>query len=243
MQHTNKGFAGIYRAPLEGLHGTDKTVLLHILLNCNHSDNPDFRLTSGKNLPLRRGQWFTSPASLQRVSGLSYQQVRTALKRLIRHEIISSECPKHLTKQGTLISLISPDIFLHTSAPVTKSKTKKQRSNNKAATTNNKNKNDKNVNGIDKSIPHGVEPDLWAEFIKVRKKLKAAPTDHAVKLIADQLELLRLEGHSPNDVIKQSIVNGWKGVFPIKHQHTKLSNATNQEAKNYDQGTSGFITQ
>ena len=46
--------------------------------------------------------------------------------------------------------------------------------------------------------------------------MKSPMTDHAV-----QLMLKRLRGLSPNkkeqvEILEQSILNGWKGIFPLK---------------------------
>lgn len=53
-------------------------------------------------------------------------------------------------------------------------------------------------------------------FIENRRKIKSPMTDHAV-----QLMLKRLRGLSPNkkeqvEILEQSILNGWKGIFPLK---------------------------
>ena len=53
-------------------------------------------------------------------------------------------------------------------------------------------------------------------FIENRRKMKSPMTDHAV-----QLMLKRLRGLSPNkkeqvEILEQSILNGWKGIFPLK---------------------------
>jgi hypothetical protein len=50
----------------------------------------------------------------------------------------------------------------------------------------------------------------------MRKKIKAAPTGRAIELLIKKLGDLRSEGYDPNEVINQSTMNGWKGVFPVK---------------------------
>ena len=47
-------------------------------------------------------------------------------------------------------------------------------------------------------------------FIAHRKASKSSLTEHAARLIAK-----KLRGHpKPDAVVEQSIMNGWKGVFP-----------------------------
>jgi len=52
--------------------------------------------------------------------------------------------------------------------------------------------------------------------LEMRKKIKATPTDKAKDLIIKALEKLRAEGNDPNEVLEQSIMNNYTGVFPIK---------------------------
>lgn len=58
--------------------------------------------------------------------------------------------------------------------------------------------------------------DEWNEYKKFRVSIKAKMTPHAEKLAIRDLDKLRQEGHSPIEVINQSIKRNWKGFFPIK---------------------------
>jgi len=76
---------------------------------------------------------------------------------------------------------------------------------------------DKKINkkepAITKLIPKDVDDDVWCAFIDFRKKQNAQLTNHAAKLIAKKLASLN---GCPNEILNQSIMNGWKGVFSIK---------------------------
>ena len=61
------------------------------------------------------------------------------------------------------------------------------------------------------------------DFIKMRKTIKAAMTDNALKLM-----LKKLDGFTSNDEIKikileQSILNSWKGIFKLKEDNNGSS--------------------
>jgi len=84
-----------------------------------------------------------------------------------------------------------------------------------AKSTNKKIKNNKNIKNIN-IIPNWIEKDNWKEFIEMRKKMKSQPTDRAKELLIKDLEKLKNQGFNPNEVIEQSIKNGWKGLFPLK---------------------------
>ena len=103
------------------------------------------------------------------------------------------------------------------------SKSNKEEKNTKKKTAT---KRQPNGNQID------VEPELvyftdlalnetFIAFLEMRKKLKAINSDLAIKKL-----LNILEPFNDNDkllMINNSIVNSWKGLFPIKHGNSKQS--------------------
>lgn len=66
------------------------------------------------------------------------------------------------------------------------------------------------------ALPEWLPAEQWADFVEHRKQLKAKLTDRAITLALKELTKLRDAGHDPAAVLEQSVVNGWKGVFPIK---------------------------
>lgn len=69
---------------------------------------------------------------------------------------------------------------------------------------------------IGPDLPGWLDVELWTEFVKFRKKVKSPLTEHAAKLAIKKLADFRGDGYDPSDIIEQSIVNGWKGLFPLK---------------------------
>jgi len=65
-------------------------------------------------------------------------------------------------------------------------------------------------------LPEWVNKDTWEAFLEMRKKKKAVPTEKAKELLIKELEKLRSEGHDPNEVLNQSIMRNYTGVFPLK---------------------------
>ena len=66
-------------------------------------------------------------------------------------------------------------------------------------------------------LPDWIDPELWTAFIEMRKaKGKHAPlTEMGKKLLIMKLGRLRSQGHPPNEVIGESVMNGWSGFHPI----------------------------
>ena len=85
-------------------------------------------------------------------------------------------------------------------------------------TTNNNNKNNKNNN------IYSDEPKLDTavkEFITFRKKIKKPMTDHAVKLMLSKLNKLTSDTDEQVEILNQSILNGWQGIYPLKREENK----------------------
>ena len=84
------------------------------------------------------------------------------------------------------------------------------------ANKNRQTKQDKTkLNNIN-MIPDFIDKETWNAFLEMRKKIRAVPTEHARDLLIKKLEELRDAGDDPNEVLKRSIMNSWKGIFPLK---------------------------
>lgn len=68
------------------------------------------------------------------------------------------------------------------------------------------------------SAPDWVPADAWESFVEMRRSMgaKGKLTDRAAKLLVNELEKLRAQGHEPGEVLQQSVMNNWRGVFPLK---------------------------
>ena len=54
------------------------------------------------------------------------------------------------------------------------------------------------------------------EYIKMRKANRKATTNRAIELVLKKLDSLTTSESVKIDIINQSIMNGWQGVFPLK---------------------------
>ena len=101
--------------------------------------------------------------------------------------------------------------------------TKDNKSKQLAKLANTDTDEDTNTNTINQKkgatpfvLPENIDSDTWKAFIEHRKKLKAPMTDRAKSLMVNKLN--KLNGN-PNDILNQSIENGWKGVFDLKENN------------------------
>ena len=94
-------------------------------------------------------------------------------------------------------------------------------------------------------LPEWVDAKIWDAFLEMRKKKKATPTERAKKMVIEKLEEFMAKGYNPDEVIKMSIINDWKGVFEPKDgsgviqnhtKDTKITNKTDFSQVNYGNG-------
>jgi hypothetical protein len=73
-----------------------------------------------------------------------------------------------------------------------------------------------------------ITPESWAAFLEMRRRIKAPLTPYAEKLIMRELVKLKTAGNDPQACLDQSIMLGWRDVFPLREKG--LSKAPAHEA-------------
>lgn len=66
-------------------------------------------------------------------------------------------------------------------------------------------------------------------FVSYRKKIKKPMTTHAVELLVAKLSGLRFDGHSPQELINEAIMNGWQSVHPKTNAQPNRTFQSHQE--------------
>jgi hypothetical protein len=61
----------------------------------------------------------------------------------------------------------------------------------------------------------------FLEFIEFRKKNKSPMTDKAIDLAIKKLNGLSSNINEQIEILNQSILNSWKGIFPLKDKAVK----------------------
>lgn len=65
-------------------------------------------------------------------------------------------------------------------------------------------------------LPEYISQEAWDGFVEMREAIRKPLTSLATKRILKSLERLRAKGEDVNDVLDQSTIHNWMGVFPIK---------------------------
>ncbi|MEK9498227.1 helix-turn-helix domain-containing protein [Photorhabdus sp. P32] len=80
--------------------------------------------------------------------------------------------------------------------------------------------------------PENVSADVWADWVNFRREIKKPLTETMCK--QQGIKLAKCD--HPDQMICNSIANGWQGLFPEKSQNprTQLNNHTGYENKKYE---------
>jgi len=65
------------------------------------------------------------------------------------------------------------------------------------------------------ALPDWLDPEIWADFERVRRLIKKPLTDTARKRIVKKLDDAR-SYCDPNDCLGETVENCWQGVYPRK---------------------------
>lgn len=157
-------------------------------------------------------------------------------KGYVKVEVIRNEYNKQIEERRIYIANYPIDEKVNT--PCQKSQdplSKKSRpldekvKDNITVNSKNNNKKEKRKTEIDDLIESYTDNkeliDTLYEFIKYRKGIKKAMSTHAVKLMLNKLNKLSNNDSIKIEILNQSILNGWTGIFELKNGYNR--NITN----------------
>lgn len=87
--------------------------------------------------------------------------------------------------------------------------------------------------GLDESVREALR-----SFAEMRKESKAPMSDRSAKLLIDKLISMSKEPETQKAIVEQSVMNGWKGIFPLSRETKKPERArTFRQINAHDHGT------
>ena len=232
------GYIKLHRQILHWEWYTDintKTLFLHCLLLANHKDN------TWRGMVIKTGTFASSLRKLSVETGLTVSQIRTSLSKLESTQEIAQETHTSFT----IIKVLNYGVYQYTENDTIAQETRNiavKYTPNRTPVSNKQEykevKNEKNKDIKEKNIKKetsyfdNLELNLtFNDFLELRNKLKAVNSDRAIKTLLNRLdELSGFDDDIKIKIIEQSIMNSYKGVFPLK------------ESNNYKGKQNGFKT-
>ena len=78
-------------------------------------------------------------------------------------------------------------------------------------------------------LPSFIDPELWTDFLSMRKEKKSPLTDRGKKIAINKLSKFHDKGLDVNHIIETSIFHGWKGFFEPKESKQTAPNDTDDD--------------
>lgn len=180
-------------------------LFIHLLLNANHKDG------KWRGFDIKRGQLITGRSKLAEKTGLSEQEIRTALKHLKS----TNEVTIKTTNKNSLITIVNYDLYQETNQQINQQSTSNQpTTNHKQECKNEKNEKEDNIYTSDFE-------SFWKEYPrKIDKKgafrnFKIALKQTTIENLIEKAKAYRIHCERENTETRF-----------IKHPKTWLNNAS-----------------
>ena len=73
------------------------------------------------------------------------------------------------------------------------------------------------------------------DFIDFRKKIRATMTDRAITLMINKLNKMTNDNDEKIQILEQSIMNGWKSVYPLKNDKKDSKKPNTNKFNDFEQ--------
>jgi len=171
-------------------------VFVHLLLKANYKEK------RYKGIELKVGSVITSRDILARETGLSSQQIRTTLTKLISTNEITSET----SSKGTIIQIVNYEKYQVATSEIT---TEQPTSNQRVTTNKKDNKEKKEINTFEALLcEYGFNPELVKQWLAIRKQKKAVNSEIAFNGFIREVEKSHL---TKDEILQLCIEKSWKG--------------------------------
>ena len=230
------GFVKIYRSMLDWEWFDDSNTVhlfLYLLLKANHKEK------NWRGIAIKRGQLLTSINKLKIATHQSVQQTRTSLQKLRTAGVITI----HSTNKYSIVSICNYDKYQNDNRKeikpnnkqinikVTKDLTRKSTHKTTSEITTTKeeknlrkeeiknNKTSKASFEIDRDFSEKLKKKI-IEFVEYREDIKKPfLSQKSIDLL--QLKLKKKKETEAIQELDQTILNGWKGIFPLNKKQQK----------------------
>ena len=204
---------------------------IDLLLLANHKENKF--LLGNELVEVEEGSFITSELKLMERWGWGKAKTRAFLDLLQMDNMII----KKADRKKTTITIVNYSKFQElqtTNRPQTdrKQTTNRPQADHEQTQTIMIN-NDNNENNENK-LSYCEDEKLNAaivSFVEFRKSIKKPMTDKAVKLLISKLNKMASSVSEQIEILNQSIVNGWQGVFPLsKDSVQRIKNESQKDS-------------
>lgn len=215
-------------------------VWIYLLLNATHSGYDT--LFDGTRIKLKPGQLLTGRKSISSKLKISESKVQRILKTFE----IEQQIEQQTTTRNRLISILNWNQYQQSEQVIEQQLNNKRTTTEQQLNTNNNVNKGNNVNNVNKSNKgftdvvrsYTSDPGLLDAingYIDMRKAIKKPMTEKALKMIFTKLDKIGKSAPEKIEIINQSVMNSWQGIFPIKQDFSGKKNPVKDfKERDYD---------
>lgn len=199
-----------------------KTLFLHCLLKANWKSGS----FQGEIIP--RGSFATSVISLASETGLTIRQTRTALEHLQS----TNELTIKTTNKYSVVTINNYEMYQDDDKQDDKQTPNKDEETRHSDDNNRRNKEYKKQTKEKKTRKEKYTEEYFEQsedlksayegFKEMRATIKKPLTDHAISLLVGSLLKLSSDLSTQADILDQSTLKCWQGVFPLKNDFVSV---------------------
>jgi hypothetical protein len=228
----HRGFIKLYRKSFDSIVWKNQKLWRFwtwCLLKATHRERDE--MIGYQKVKLLPGQFVFGRKASAQSTGLSERNIRTCISILKQHQKLTIKS----TNKFSIITLLNWDTYNSDEIETTTKPTTKRPASDHQTTTN---KNVEECRRMEKNKPKGpslkktieypnwLNKKLWKDYKDHRRQLKPRMTQRAEELAIIKLKKLIDAGDRQEDIINQSIEQGWKGLFQIKDKVTPKTETT-----------------
>jgi len=191
-------------------------VWMYLLLNATHAEYP--ALFKGKKIMLQPGQLITGRKSIASTLVINESKVTRILDAFESEQQIE----QLTSNKNRLISIVNWDVYQSNEQQSELQMNNKRTTSEQQVNTNKKNKNIKNDKNVINYSDIPALNDALVAFVNHRKFIKKPMSEHAVKLMIGKLNKMTSDVNEQIEILNQSIVEGWQGIFPLKKENKPI---------------------
>lgn len=181
-----------------------------MLLLANHTDNKF--LFGSELVTVSSGSFITSELKLMDRWGWSKSKVRRFLMLLENDSMIV----KKTDRKKTTITIVKYSDYQESQTTKRPQKDRRKTTEKPQKDTNNNDNNDNNENNENNYVENPLLNEAIIAFVNYRKEMKKPMSENAIKLMIGKLNKLSPDVDEQIEIINQSIISGYQGVFPLK---------------------------
>ena len=232
-----QGYILLYRAVMDQGWANKPdymAVWVYLLMRVNFKEREV--MLDGKTLLLNPGQFVTSRKRVASDTGVHESKIQRILSLFeSEHQIEQQKKSKY-----RVITITNWSRYQHSEHQNEQQMNSKRTADEQQMNTDKECKKEKKEKKKHIEIPSWIPSEEWDAFVEMRKVVKKPLTEHGKKLAIGKLEKLKEKGHDPADVLNQSVMNNWKGLFEIKEKGDQYGKQTGKRKDFYPVGESDF---